>query len=795
MVSVKRKNSIFKNTNSKKNKPCEKTRKQIRKEKRQEKKAKKAMFYQNRKQVLGRFVLNPDRMKENVTKSQESYNELQNNSKHNVNEKFKNQKKKRKRDIKSNLTIDNENEDKMIKQLEKRLKLNKRKSNTIPKSFVNDGLDYLLDFCDNENRKQVVEMEEQLLKGEGDKDLEEDIAMFLENDDTKYTKNHDTNDWSNDEQHETQIMLNKNKFKKKKQNEMIDSIKESDEEDETNLLSDKSINDIETDISQESSDSDNLWEDIYGRTRDKKGNIVNNISSVIQRKPLEAMQDNDEKRCRLKKQLKGLLNKLAESNMHIIANQVDELYMCNSRNDMNTILSELIIQALISPVLTPDRLICEHMMLITILHANVGTEVGAHFLLTFSKKFDEMLKAQHTVEDKQLDNLVLLLSHLYNFKVYNHQLLYQILDKLSSKFEEKEIELILLILKTAGFPLRKDDPLALKELILNLQKVASNIKSDNSRVKFMLDVLMAIKNNNVSKIPQYDPSHTEHLKKLMKSFIHKGKNIVKLNISLEDLLKADERGKWWIIGCAWSGNRNLDKGKKIMEENKAMFSQNILDLARKQRMNTDIRRNIFCILMTAEDYLDAFEKLSHLGLTDQQEREIIYVLMDCCLQEKKFNPYYAVLAERFCVCDRKYQLTIQYMLWDKFKILDNYDVRQLANLAKFLTHLFIQRSLSISILKILNFAELNKQTMKLVRQIMIGIFLCKNEEDCLQVFERISLSPLLQTFRESLRLFINHFLIRNIESCKVMELEGALIKQRAYQVEKLLLNRECKILF
>ncbi|KAF7402259.1 hypothetical protein HZH66_004526 [Vespula vulgaris] len=730
-------------------------------------------------------------MKENIIKSQENHGELhQNNSKHNANEKLKKQKKKKKMDTKSNLIIDNEHEDKMIKQLEKRLKLNKRKSNTIPKSFINDGLDYLLDFCDNDNRKQVVEMEEQLLKGEGDKDLEEDIAMFLENDDTKGIANCDTNDWSNDEQYEAQIALKNDKFKKKKQDEMIDSIKESDED----LLSDKSLDDIETNISQ-SSDNDDLWEDIYGRTRDKKGNIVNNVSSVIQRKPLEAIQDNDEKRCRLKKQLKGLLNRLAESNMHIIANQVDELYMCNSRNDMNTILSELIMQALISSVLTPDRLICEHMMLITILHANVGTEVGAHFLLTFIKKFDEMLKASYTVEDKQLDNLVLLLSHLYNFKVYNHRLLYQILDKLSSKFEEKEIELILLILKTAGFPLRKDDPLALKELILNLQKIASNIESDNSRVKFMLDILMAIKNNNVSKIPQYDPSHIEHLKKLMKSFIHKGKSIVKLNISLEDLLKADERGKWWIVGCAWSGNRNLDEGKKVTEGKKTMFSQNILDLARKQRMNTDIRRNIFCILMTAEDYLDAFEKLSHLGLTDQQEREIIYVLMDCCLQEKKFNPYYAVLAERFCLCDRKYQLTIQYMLWDKFKILDNYNVKQLANLAKFLTHLFIQRSLSISILKVLNFAELDKQTMKLVRQIMIGIFLCKNEEDCLQVFERISSTSLLQTFRESLRLFINHFLIRNIESCKVMEVEGALIKQRAYQVDKLLLNRECKILF
>lgn len=38
-------------------------------------------------------------------------------------------------------------------------------------------------------------------------------------------------------------------------------------------------------------------------------------------------------------------------------------------------------------------------------------------------------------------------------------------------------------------------------------------------------------------------------------------------------------------------------------------SSKILELARKQRMNTDVRRNIFCTIMTSEDFLDAFEKL------------------------------------------------------------------------------------------------------------------------------------------------------------------------------------------
>jgi len=55
----------------------------------------------------------------------------------------------------------------------------------------------------------------------------------------------------------------------------------------------------------------------------------------------------------------------------------------------------------------------------------------------------------------------------------------------------------------------------------------------------MLEVLLAIKNNNMAKIPNYDPSHSEHLKKLMKGFLHKGSCVTELRITLDDLLKGD----------------------------------------------------------------------------------------------------------------------------------------------------------------------------------------------------------------------------------------------------------------
>ena len=79
----------------------------------------------------------------------------------------------------------------------------------------------------------------------------------------------------------------------------------------------------------------------------------------------------------------------------------------------------------------------------------------------------------------------------------------------------------------------------------------------SGRTTFMLDALMAIKNNNVKKLPNYDPSYQVHLHKIMKTFLRPGADTTPLNVKLEDLLSAETRGRWWIVGSAWSG-RDLE---------------------------------------------------------------------------------------------------------------------------------------------------------------------------------------------------------------------------------------------
>lgn len=139
---------------------------------------------------------------------------------------------------------------------------------------------------------------------------------------------------------------------------------------------------------------------------------------------MEAGMPEDKKRQeklqRLKRTLKGLFNRLAESNMHGISRQIEEMYMNNSRNDVNDTITNLILEAVASPAHTPERLLLEHVMMITILHANVGTEVGAHFLQACVKKFNDLFNNFQEVEDKTQDNIVNVIAQLYNFQVSIH---------------------------------------------------------------------------------------------------------------------------------------------------------------------------------------------------------------------------------------------------------------------------------------------------------------------------------------------------------------------------------------
>ncbi|XP_070279672.1 nucleolar MIF4G domain-containing protein 1 isoform X2 [Myotis yumanensis] len=499
-----------------------------------------------------------------------------------------------------------------------------------------------------------------------------------------------------------------------------------------------------------------------------------------------------EERERLKKHVQGLINRLSEPNMASISGQLEELYMAHSRKDMNDTLTGILMSACAPGTAMPGRLVMEHVLLVSILHRTVGIEVGAHFLEAVVRKFDDIYKKG--TEGKECDNLFTIIAHLYNFHVVQSLLIFDILKKLIGTFTEKDIELILLMLRNVGFSLRKDDALSLKELITETQAKASGAGSkfqDQTRIRFMLETMLALKNNDMRKIPGYDPEPVEKLRKLQRALVRGAGSGTEsqLRVSWDSVLNAEQTGRWWIVGSAWSGAPMISSQQKAPQKPLAgTVSAKMLELARKQRMNTDVRRNIFCTIMTSEDFLDAFEKLLKLGLKDQQEREIVHVLMDCCLQEKTYNPFYAFLAGKFCNYERRFQMTFQFSIWDKFRDLENLPATNFSNLVYLVAHLLKTKSLPLSILKVIEFSELDKPRVHFLREVLYVLLMGTEAEDICFIFTRVSDNPKLGVLREGLKLFISHFLLKSVQAHRSAE-EASALRERAELATKALQGR------
>ncbi|XP_074841168.1 nucleolar MIF4G domain-containing protein 1 [Carettochelys insculpta] len=679
----------------------------------------------------------------------------------------------------------NEEEEKEIRRLERRLGLSKRRkagASSVPQSFARDGLGYVLGALEPAGtlsglyeQSSEEEAEERCL-GLGDRKVEDEEDLDLESlDDTQ-----------------------KGELDGEEEEGSMEDTSETSEEADVEGNSEDEWAGSRIEISTKDSGH---YKPSKAKTSREEKNLCHSSKKYVPppgRKADEKMDDGKKEELgRLKKTVKGLLNRLSEPNLASICGQLEELYMTNSRKDMNETLTDVLMNACVTAAMMPVRLMMEHVLLVSILHQTVGIEVGAHFLEAVVRKFDEVYKSD--AEGKECDNLFALIGHLYNFHVVHSLLIFDILKMLVSTFTEKDIELILLLLKNVGFSLRKDDALALKNLISEAQNKANNMEKkiqDQSRVRFMLETMLALKNNDMRKIPGYEPEPVEKLRKLQRTLVRNSGSgrETQLRVSLESLLSADQVGRWWIVGSSWSGAPMIENiGTKTQDKLPVgKMSSKILELARKQRMNTDIRRNIFCVLMSSEDFLDAFEKLLKLGLKDQQEREIVHVLIDCCLQEKTYNPFYAYLANKFCEYHRRFQMTFQFSIWDKIRDLGNLSAITFSNLVSLLAHLLKTKSLSLSVFKVVEFSELDKPKVHFLRQVLYMLLMKTDSEELTSIFGRLADNPKLGMLREGLKLFLSHFFLKNMQAHKSTE-QASLLKERVELVSRTLQARESRL--
>lgn len=198
----------------------------------------------------------------------------------------------------------------------------------------------------------------------------------------------------------------------------------------------------------------------------------------------------------------------------------------------------------------------------------------------------------------------------------------------------------------------------------------------------------------------------------------------------------------------------------------------LLELARKMQMNTPTRRAIFVALLSAEDVPSALDNLLRLRLRGPAEREIVRVLIDCAAQESPYNIYYAAVARQLAVLHPRFRFTCQLALWDAWKAWgETQDAdgeivpgdprlttpRRVYNISLFTADLLEGKTVTLTILKPMNFINPGRWTLLFLKSLCSAIFTKTPMSQIPSLFSRLGNGPDQITLRDGLMIFFHQY--------------------------------------
>ena len=621
-------------------------------------------------------------------------------------------------------------DDAEIAALEKALGVKGKKQ--LPKAFEDDGLDSLLEGIDdavglNEGRpgKRKRSEEDEWLKGKRrkalkDKPSDEDprSSLSLEDEDESSIIGDETDDGEDifddgeeDEEGEDGIQ------------DRPDTI----EDDEFESFSEEDEPPLPAKITKTTRENPYVAPATSSTTTGRGKYLPPSLRDKVAAGPEDLSQ--------LQRRIQGLLNRLSEANLVSILDDMETVFRDHPRHHVTTVLLDLLMGLLSDPTTLQDTFVILHAGFIAAVYRLMGTDFGAQAIQKIEEDFSQNYHSNNNRDSasKQLTNLISLLAELYNFQVIGSNLIYDFVRLFLDELSETNTELLLKIIRSSGHQLRQDDPSSLKEIVLQLQAAIaqSNEGKLSVRTKFMIETINNLKNNRMKTGVTASNIVFEHRTRMKRTLGGLSQKNIKasepLRIGLKDLRQTDKRGKWWLVGASYKDDdpddakrmeqRSFIHGKNNGEANREHAAADLIQLAKEQRMNTDVRRSIFIAVMSATDHNDAYARLVKLRLKKSQELEIPKVLIHCAGAEKVYNPFYTILSRRVC-SDKKLKMSFQFSLWDLFKQMgegedeprgndEQYEgkigLRSLVNQAKMFGVLIAEGGLGIGVLKVCSF--------------------------------------------------------------------------------------------
>ncbi|XP_018567931.1 pre-mRNA-splicing factor CWC22 homolog [Anoplophora glabripennis] len=426
-------------------------------------------------------------------------------------------------------------------------------------------------------------------------------------------------------------------------------------------------------------------------------NITDKSSAAYQRIAWEA----------LKKSVHGYINKVNTSNIGIIARELLHENIVRGRG----LLCKSIIQAqAASPTFT--NVYAALVAVINSKFPSIGELLLKRLVLQFKRGF------------KQNNKIICIsaatfIAHLVNQRVAHEILALEILTLLVETPTDDSVEVAISFLKESGQKLTEVSSRGINAIFEMLRNILHEGQLEK-RIQYMIEVMFQIRKDgfkdhaavteDLDVVEEEDQfTHLITLDDVKQVNAEDVLNVFKFDENYEEnegkyktlskeILQSDsESGS----GSDDSDGDSDDEGDEEEEEGKE--ESKIIDNTETNLIT--LRRTIYLTIQSSLDFEECAHKLLKMELKPGQEIELCHMFLDCCAEQRTYEKFYGLLAQRFCQINKTYVEPFQQIFKDTYATTHRLDANRLRNVSKFFAHLLFTDAIGWEVLEIMKLNE------------------------------------------------------------------------------------------
>nr|CAH7717687.1 unnamed protein product [Callosobruchus chinensis] len=425
-------------------------------------------------------------------------------------------------------------------------------------------------------------------------------------------------------------------------------------------------------------------------------NITDKSSAAYQRIAWEA----------LKKSIHGYINKVNTSNIGIIARELLHENIVRGRG----LLCKSIIQAqAASPTFT--NVYAALVAVINSKFPNIGELLLRRLVLQFKRGFKQNNKATCICS-------VTFVAHLVNQRVAHEILALEILTLLVESPTDDSVEVAISFLKECGQKLTEVSSKGIAAIFEMLRNILHEGQLEK-RIQYMIEVMFQIRKDgfkdHAAVIEELDVVEEEdqftHLITLDDVKQADSEDI--LNVFKFDEKYEENEGKYISLSKeilqsdSESGSGSEESGEEESDDDEnedgPQEASKIIDKTETNLIT--LRRTIYLTIQSSLDFEECAHKLLKMELKPGQEIELCHMFLDCCAEQRTYEKFYGLLAQRFCQINKTYIEPFQQIFKDTYATTHRLDANRLRNVSKFFAHLLFTDAIGWEVLDIMKLNE------------------------------------------------------------------------------------------